>query len=154
MSVRILRASHPDFPISQQSFDVWLIVEEFASSHRCARPHWTLCFAQFLHSCLWTTSRSSLSLETMASRAMKVLTSGCQESVYVYCKAKRLPPDTEPEKTKSRSVRVQFRVRFHALKVPIVGGVPLGNPTHKAIAKALLRGISLSEYGSEGFQVD
>ena len=50
--------------------------------------------------------------------------------------------------------RVRFRVRFQAVKVPIFGGFPVENPTNKATAsKALLRGISLSEYGSEGFRV-
>ena len=47
-----------------------------------------------------------------------------------------------------------MRVRFHAVKVPIFGGFPVENPTKKANRlKALLRGISLSEYGSERFQV-
>ena len=47
-----------------------------------------------------------------------------------------------------------FRVRFQAVKVPIVGGFPVENPTKKANRlKALQRGLSLSEYGSEGFQV-
>ena len=40
------------------------------------------------------------------------------------------------------------------MKVPIFGGFPVENPTKKANRlKALLRGISLSEYGSEGFRV-
>ena len=52
----------------------------------------------------------------------------------------------------SDGVRVQFRVRFQAVKVPIFGGFPVENPTKKANRlKALLRGISLSEYGSERF---
>ena len=39
-------------------------------------------------------------------------------------------------------------------KVPIFGGFPVENPTQKANRlKALLRGISLSEYGSEVFRV-
>ena len=54
----------------------------------------------------------------------------------------------------SDSVRVRFRVRFQVVKVPIFGGFPVENPTKKANRlKALLRGISLSEYGSEGFRV-
>ena len=54
----------------------------------------------------------------------------------------------------SGGVRVRFRVRFQAAKVPICGGFPVENPTKKATAsKALLRGISLSEYGAEGFRV-
>ena len=48
----------------------------------------------------------------------------------------------------SGGVRVRFRVRFQAVKVPV------DNPTNKAIAsKLFLMGISLSEYGSEGFRV-
>ena len=40
------------------------------------------------------------------------------------------------------------------MKVPIFGGFLVENPTKKANRlKALLRGISLSEYGSEGFRV-
>ena len=40
------------------------------------------------------------------------------------------------------------------MKVPIFGGFPVENPTKKANRlKALLRGISLSEYGSEGLRV-
>ena len=40
------------------------------------------------------------------------------------------------------------------MKVQIFGGFPVENPTKKANRlKALLRGISLSEYGSEGFRV-
>ena len=40
------------------------------------------------------------------------------------------------------------------MKVPIFGGFPVENPTKKAKrSKALLRGISLSEYGSERFRV-
>ena len=52
-------------------------------------------------------------------------------------------------------VRVRFRVRFQAVKVQIFGGFPVESPTKKAnCLKALLvRGISLSEYGSEGFRV-
>ena len=54
----------------------------------------------------------------------------------------------------SDGVRVRFRVRFQAVKVPIFGGFPVENPTNKANRlKALLRGISLSEYSSEGFRV-
>ena len=54
----------------------------------------------------------------------------------------------------SDGVRVRFRVRFQAVKVQIFGGFPVENPTKKANRlKALLRGISLSEYGSEGFRV-
>ena len=54
----------------------------------------------------------------------------------------------------SDGVRVRFRVRFQAVKVPIFGGFPVENPTKKANRlKALLRGISLSEYGSERFRV-
>ena len=45
-------------------------------------------------------------------------------------------------------------MRFEAVKVPIFGGFPLGNPTSKANRlKDLLRGISVSEYSSEGFRV-
>ena len=45
-------------------------------------------------------------------------------------------------------------VRFQALKVPIFGGFQVENPTKKANRlEALLRRISLSEYGSEGFRV-
>ena len=51
-------------------------------------------------------------------------------------------------------VRVRFRVRFQVAKVPIFGGFPVENPTKTAnLLKALLRGISLSEYGSEGSRV-
>ena len=40
------------------------------------------------------------------------------------------------------------------MKVPIFGGFPVENPTKKAnCLKALLRGVALSEYGSEGFRV-
>ena len=40
------------------------------------------------------------------------------------------------------------------MKVQIFGGFPVESPTKKANRlKALLRGISLSEYGSEGFRV-
>ena len=40
------------------------------------------------------------------------------------------------------------------MKVQIFSGFPVENPTKKANhLKALLRGISLSEYGSEGFRV-
>ena len=40
------------------------------------------------------------------------------------------------------------------VKVRIFGGFPVENPTKKAnCLKALLRGMSLSEYGSEGFRV-
>ena len=54
----------------------------------------------------------------------------------------------------SGGVRVRFPVRFQAVKVPIFGGFPVENPTKKANRlKALLRGIALSEYGSEGFRV-
>ena len=54
----------------------------------------------------------------------------------------------------SVGVRVRFRVRFQAVKVPIFGGFPVENPTKKATtSKVLLRGISLSEYGSEGLRV-
>ena len=54
----------------------------------------------------------------------------------------------------SEGVRVRFRVRFQAVKVPIFGGFPVQNPTKKANRlKALLRAISLSEYGSEGFRI-
>ena len=54
----------------------------------------------------------------------------------------------------SDGVRVRFRVRFQAVKIPIFGGFPVENPTKKANRlKALLKGISLSEYGSEGFRV-
>ena len=51
----------------------------------------------------------------------------------------------------SDSVRVRFRVRFQAVKVPIFGGFPVESPTKRANRlRALLRGLSLSEYGSEG----
>ena len=54
----------------------------------------------------------------------------------------------------SEGVRVRFRVRFQTVKVPIFGGFPVENPTKKANRlKALLRAISLSEYGSEGSRV-
>ena len=54
----------------------------------------------------------------------------------------------------SGGVRVRFRVRFQVVKVPIFSGFPVENPTKKANRpKALLRGISLSEYGSEGSRV-
>ena len=54
----------------------------------------------------------------------------------------------------SDGVQVRFRVRFQAVKVPIFGGFPVENPTKKANRlNALLRGISLSEYGSEGLGV-
>ena len=54
----------------------------------------------------------------------------------------------------SGGVRVGFRVRFQVVKVPIAGGFPVENPTEKANRlKALLRGISLSEYGSKGSRV-
>ena len=53
---------------------------------------------------------------------------------------------------RSDCVRVRFRVRFQAVKVPIFGGFPVENPTKKANRlKALLREISLSEYGSWRF---
>ena len=40
------------------------------------------------------------------------------------------------------------------MKVPIFGGFPVESPTKRANRlKALLRGICLSEYGSEGSQV-
>ena len=40
------------------------------------------------------------------------------------------------------------------MRVPIFGGLPVENPTNKANRlEALLRGISLSEYGSEGLRV-
>ena len=56
--------------------------------------------------------------------------------------------------TLSDSVRVRLCVRFQTVKVPIFGGFPVENPTKKANRlKALLRGISLSEYGWEGFRV-
>ena len=54
----------------------------------------------------------------------------------------------------SDGVRVRFRARFQAVKVPIFGGFPVENPTKKANRlKALLRVMSLSEYGLEGFRV-
>ena len=54
----------------------------------------------------------------------------------------------------SDGVRVRFRVRFQAVKIPIFGGLKVENPTKKANRlKALLKGISLSEYGAEGFRV-
>ena len=54
----------------------------------------------------------------------------------------------------SDGVRVRFRVRFQAVKVPIFGGFPVESPTKKVNRlKAFLRGISLSEYGSEGLRV-
>ena len=54
----------------------------------------------------------------------------------------------------SDGVRVRFLVRFQAVKVQIFVGFPVENLTKKANRlKALLRGISLSEYGSEGFRV-
>ena len=54
----------------------------------------------------------------------------------------------------SDGVRVRFRVRFQAVKVPMFSGFPVENSTKKANRlKALLRRISLSEYGSERFRV-
>ena len=54
----------------------------------------------------------------------------------------------------SGGVRVRFWVRFQAVKVPNFGGFPVENPTKKANRlKALLKGISLSEYGLERFRV-
>ena len=54
----------------------------------------------------------------------------------------------------SGGVRVRSRVRFQAVKVSIFGGFQVESPTNKATGlKALLTGISLSEYGSEGFRV-
>ena len=54
----------------------------------------------------------------------------------------------------SDCVRVRFPVRFQAVKIQIFGGFPVENPTKKANRlKALLRVISLSEYGSEAFRV-
>ena len=54
----------------------------------------------------------------------------------------------------SGGARVRFLVRFQAVKALIFGGFPVENPTKKAsLLKALLRGISLSEYGSEGFRL-
>ena len=45
-------------------------------------------------------------------------------------------------------------VRLQAVKVQIFGGFPVENPTNKATAsKLFLRGISSSEYGSDGFRV-
>ena len=39
-------------------------------------------------------------------------------------------------------------------KGPILGGFPAGNPAHEATAsKLFLRGVSLCEYGSEGFRL-
>ena len=55
--------------------------------------------------------------------------------------------------SRSDSVGVRFRVRFRAVKVRIFGGFPVENPTKKANRlKALLRGLTLSEYGSEGVE--
>ena len=55
---------------------------------------------------------------------------------------------------RSDGVQIRFRVRFQVAKVPNFGGFPVENPTKKANRlKALLRGISLSEYGSEGLRV-
>ena len=54
----------------------------------------------------------------------------------------------------SESVRVRFRVRFRAVKVPIFGVFSVEKPTKKANRlKALLRGVSLSEYGSKGCRI-
>ena len=53
----------------------------------------------------------------------------------------------------SDGVRVRFRVRFQAVKVQIFGEFLVENPTKANHLKALLRGISLAEYGSEGFRV-
>ena len=60
-----------------------------------------------------------------------------------------------PARNKKKiGVRVRFRVRLQAVKVPIFGGFPVENPTNKANRlEALLKGISLSEYGSEGCRV-
>ena len=45
-------------------------------------------------------------------------------------------------------------MRFLAVKVPIFDGFPVEKRTNKATGlRALLTGISLSEYGSEGFRV-
>ena len=55
---------------------------------------------------------------------------------------------------KKSGVRVRFRVRFQAGKVPNFDGFPVENPTKKATGlKGLLTTISLSEYGSEVFRV-
>ena len=68
-------------------------------------------------------------------------------------RAAKGPHRRQPRKT-SDGVRVRFRVRFQAVKVQIFGGFPVESPTKKANRlKALLRGISLSKYDSEGFRV-
>ena len=55
------------------------------------------------------------------------------------------------ERNKQEGVRVRFRVRFQVVKVPIFGGLPVDIPTNKVTRlEALLRGLSLFEYGSEG----
>ena len=47
-----------------------------------------------------------------------------------------------------------FYLRFQVVKVPIFGGFPVESPTNTANRlRALLRGISLSEYSSERFRV-
>ena len=54
----------------------------------------------------------------------------------------------------SGGVRVRVRVRFQAVKVPILAGFPVESPTKKANRlNALPRRISLSEYGLERFRV-
>ena len=69
-------------------------------------------------------------------------------------RSKQMSKPPRGHQANSDGVRVRFRVRFQAVKVPIFGGIPVENPTKKANRlKALLRGISLSEYGPEGFQV-
>ena len=58
----------------------------------------------------------------------------------------------------SGGVRVRFRIRFQAVKVPIFDGFPLWNPTNNAIASKLFWGKfpcpstvrRCSEYGWEG----
>ena len=47
-------------------------------------------------------------------------------------------------------VRARFR---QAVKVPIFGGFPIGNPTKKANRLKALQWMFLSEYGSEGLRV-
>ena len=71
--------------------------------------------------------------------------SGTFSSPHAFC----TPPYHGPM---SGGVRVRFRVRFQAVKVPIFDGFQVENPTKQPPRSSSLRGMSLSEYGSEGFR--